>query len=111
MSIYLHIVQLGQVKLKEERALGQNYPLRQGSETPENLTLPSAFTRKCKNLTGRRIGDGHQTRANESLKGGMESSQLFLTLPLPPLGACQRGSALPTCARSSSLVTQNQRIP
>ena len=81
MSIYLHIVQLCKVGLKEARAFDKNYPMRQGSETPEKLALsPSAFTRTSKNLTAGRHGDGHKTRTNESLQGGMESTQI----PPPP---------------------------
>lgn len=49
MSIYLHIVQLHIVGLKEARALGKNYPMRQGSETPKKLALPpSAFVGKVR---------------------------------------------------------------
>ena len=47
MAIHLHIVHLCKAGLKEARAFDKNYPMRQGSETPEKLALlPSTFTRK-----------------------------------------------------------------
>lgn len=96
MSIYLHIVQLCKVGLKEARAFDKNYPMRQGSETPEKLALPpSAFTGTSKNLTAGRHGDGHKTRTNESLQGGMEGTQISPPARAPTGGLSE--GPIPAC--------------
>lgn len=79
-------MQLWKVGIKEAKTLGKNYPTSQGSQILEKLALPpSAFIRRNKNLKDRRNGDGHKIRTNESLEGGVESTQTSPTLPPPPL--------------------------